>query len=408
MAMSTTKLDDGAKTLAFLASHRLAATPQNYTLAYIALNDPGSPIGRAVAQIISDGYRIKQDEADDILEAHSTTTFFGAYDSKNGELSAHLRHQSLKLSELASSAADATGTFARELSEEAQADPAGSGDTSSIVARMIEHSLHAQSQLTAAMDEVRALREELEAARNDAQRDELTGLANRRAIDAHLAELAEKGDARVIALVDIDNFKSINDRYGHGVGDRVIKLVASTLEDACAPQFVGRWGGEEFIVVMPSSDLAAVVKRLNQARATLADTEFKLRETDEPMGLISFLHGESKENLPRILSSFLSARSSMTSDSVFAFAASALSPRASASLARVIASLLATSASFLISCIFVLTSALISALASSLSFLLTLFRTRFGAAFDATTSARGISSSCFFASILSFCLCSFS
>ena len=291
MAMSTTKLDDGAKTLAFLASHRLAATPQNYTLAYIALNDPGSPIGRAVAQIISDGYRIKQDEADDILEAHSTTTFFGAYDSKNGELSAHLRHQSLKLSELASSAADATGTFARELSEEAQADPAGSGDTSSIVARMIEHSLHAQSQLTAAMDEVRALREELEAARNDAQRDELTSLANRRAIDAHLAELAEKGDARVIALVDIDNFKSINDRYGHGVGDRVIKLVASTLEDACAPQFVGRWGGEEFIVVMPSSDLAAVVKRLNQARATLADTEFKLRETDEPMGLISFSGG---------------------------------------------------------------------------------------------------------------------
>ena len=269
MAMSTTKLDDGAKTLAFLASHRLAATPQNYTLAYIALNDPGSPIGRAVAQIISDGYRIKQDEADDILEAHSTTTFFGAYDSKNGELSAHLRHQSLKLSELASSAADATGTFARELSEEAQADPAGSGDTSSIVARMIEHSLHAQSQLTAAMDEVRALREELEAARNDAQRDELTVLANRRAIDAHLAELAEKGDARVIALVDIDNFKSVNDRYGHGVGDRVIKLVASTLEDACAPQFVG----------------------LNQARATLADTEFKLRETDEPMGLISFSGG---------------------------------------------------------------------------------------------------------------------
>ena len=112
-----------------------------------------------------------------------------------------------------------------------------------------------------------------------------------RPLHAHLAELAEKGDARVIALVDIDNFKSVNDRYGHGVGDRVIKLVASTLEDACAPQFVGRWGGEEFIVVMPSSDLAAVVKRLNQARATLADTEFKLRETDEPMGLISFSGG---------------------------------------------------------------------------------------------------------------------
>ena len=289
--MSAKLPEDAAKPLEFLARHRLAATPQNYTLAYVALSDPGSPIGRAVAEIIAEGYRIKQDEADHILEAHGTTTFFGAYERKNGELSAHLRHQTIKIGELASSAADATGALARELSEEATTLSGGGADSTSIVARMIKHSLQAQARLTAAMDEVKTLREELEAARNDAQRDELTGLANRRAIDAHLAELAEKGEPRVIALCDIDHFKSVNDRYGHGVGDRVIKLVASTLEDACTAQFVGRWGGEEFIVIMPSSDIAAVIKRLNQARQTLADTKFKLRETDEPMGLISFSGG---------------------------------------------------------------------------------------------------------------------
>lgn len=289
--MSAKLPEDAAKPLEFLARHRLAATPQNYTLAYVALSDPGSPIGRAVAEIIAEGYRIKQDEADHILEAHGTTTFFGAYERKNGELSAHLRHQTIKIGELASSAADATGALARELSEEATTLSGGGADSTSIVARMIEHSLQAQARLTAAMDEVKTLREELEAARNDAQRDELTGLANRRAIDAHLAELAEKGEPRVIALCDIDHFKSVNDRYGHGVGDRVIKLVASTLEDACTAQFVGRWGGEEFIVIMPSSDIAAVIKRLNQARQTLAETKFKLRETDEPMGLISFSGG---------------------------------------------------------------------------------------------------------------------
>ena len=289
--MSAKLPEDAAKPLEFLARHRLAATPQNYTLAYVALSDPGSPIGRAVAEIIAEGYRIKQDEADHILEAHGTTTFFGAYERKNGELSAHLRHQTIKIGELASSGADATGALARELSEEATTLSGGGADSTSIVARMIEHSLQAQARLTAAMDEVKTLREELEAARNDAQRDELTGLANRRAIDAHLAELAEKGEPRVIALCDIDHFKSVNDRYGHGVGDRVIKLVASTLEDACTAQFVGRWGGEEFIVIMPSSDIAAVIKRLNQARQTLADTKFKLRETDEPMGLISFSGG---------------------------------------------------------------------------------------------------------------------
>ena len=94
--MSAKLPEDAAKPLEFLARHRLAATPQNYTLAYVALSDPGSPIGRAVAEIIAEGYRIKQDEADDILEAHGTTTFFGAYERKNGELSAHLRHQTIK------------------------------------------------------------------------------------------------------------------------------------------------------------------------------------------------------------------------------------------------------------------------------------------------------------------------
>lgn len=71
----------------------------------------------------------------------------------------------------------------------------------------------------------------------------------------------------------------------------MIKLVADTLDDACSPHFVGRWGGEEFIVVIPSGEAVAAVKLLDFARSELADKEFKLRETDEPMGLISFSGG---------------------------------------------------------------------------------------------------------------------
>ena len=288
--------EDAAKPLEFLARHRLAATPQNYTLAYVALSDPGSPIGRAVAEIIAEGYRIKQDEADHILEAHGTTTFFGAYERKNGELSAHLRHQTIKIGELASSAADATGALARELSEEATTLSGGGADSTSIVARMIEHSLQAQARLTAAMDEVKTLREELEAARNDAQRDELTGLANRRAMQergrVELKLAKRTGVAVSVILCDLDHFKNINDRYGHEAGDAALVKVATVLKGALREtDALGRWGGEEFIVIMPSSDIAAVIKRLNQARQTLADTKFKLRETDEPMGLISFSGG---------------------------------------------------------------------------------------------------------------------
>ncbi len=289
--MSATEFDEGAKTLAFLKSHRLPPTPQNYTLAYIALHDRGSPIALAIKAITDEGFRIKQDEVDTIFERHGGLAIFGLQERANISLATQLRHQTLKISELTSSAADATGAFARELSEEADAFSGDNANALSIMTKMVEHSLQAQSRLTAAVQEVKSLREELEAARNDAHRDELTGLANRRAIDALLAELADKGEARVIALCDIDNFKSVNDRYGHSVGDRVIKLVAKTLEETCAPHFVGRWGGEEFIVIMRSRDFKGGAKLLDKARFELAEKEFKLRETDEPMGLLSFSGG---------------------------------------------------------------------------------------------------------------------
>ena len=200
--MSPMQSDHAAKVMAFLERHRLPPSPQNYTLAYIALNDAGSPMGRAVEAIIAEGYRIKQDEADEIFDRHGGIAIFGSQERNDGELTAHLRHQAIKLGELASSAADATGAFARELSEEAGAFSGDSSNTLSIVARMIEQSLDTQTRLTAAMDEVKALREELEAARHDAQRDELTGLANRRAIDGYLGELAAKGEPRIIALCE--------------------------------------------------------------------------------------------------------------------------------------------------------------------------------------------------------------
>lgn len=249
--MSPMQSDHAAKVMAFLERHRLPPSPQNYTLAYIALNDAGSPMGRAVEAIIAEGYRIKQDEADEIFDRHGGIAIFGSQERNDGELTAHLRHQAIKLGELASSAADATGAFARELSEEAGAFSGDSGNTLSIVTRMIEQSLDTQTRLTAAMDEVKALREELEAARHDAQRDELTGLANRRAIDGYLGELAAKGEPRIIALCDIDHFKSVNDRYGHAAGDRVLTAFADVVAEAVRSRdVIGRLGGEEFAIVL--------------------------------------------------------------------------------------------------------------------------------------------------------------
>ncbi|MCC6527829.1 MAG: sensor domain-containing diguanylate cyclase [Polyangiaceae bacterium] len=94
----------------------------------------------------------------------------------------------------------------------------------------------------------------LEALRELAYLDALTGVGNRRYAEAELAtRLAERrrhGIPFGLLFVDVDRFKDVNDRHGHEVGDAVLRLVASTLRHAArVNDFVGRWGGEELVVI---------------------------------------------------------------------------------------------------------------------------------------------------------------
>jgi diguanylate cyclase (GGDEF)-like protein/PAS domain S-box-containing protein len=88
-----------------------------------------------------------------------------------------------------------------------------------------------------------------------ADRDPLTGIANRRRITGRLAECAAQPGGAALLLIDIDNFKDINDLRGHAVGDRVIREIARTVESRLRPgMLVGRLGGDEFAVIVPDVD----------------------------------------------------------------------------------------------------------------------------------------------------------
>lgn len=89
--------------------------------------------------------------------------------------------------------------------------------------------------------------------------DPLTGLANRRYVDmnllARLDEMLRYGWQFGVVMMDIDHFKAVNDRYGHDVGDRVLQMVARTLEHSSrSSDIIGRWGGEEFIAVIANTN----------------------------------------------------------------------------------------------------------------------------------------------------------
>jgi diguanylate cyclase (GGDEF)-like protein len=99
----------------------------------------------------------------------------------------------------------------------------------------------------------------------DARRDSLTGLLNRRAFEEACAALTRPG---LLAVLDLDHFKRINDRYGHEAGDRVLRAVADVLLDTVAGcGEVYRWGGEEFVVCVPGDcgvDAHALLERVRR------------------------------------------------------------------------------------------------------------------------------------------------
>lgn len=124
----------------------------------------------------------------------------------------------------------------------------------------------------------RAFTLELEQHR-DARTDSLTGLANRRAMQER-GRVEMKRERRTqtpvsVILVDLDHFKSINDKYGHETGDTALFQVARILRDALRESdALGRWGGEEFMVVLPGTDARGAAEVAERMRKSIAAATF--------------------------------------------------------------------------------------------------------------------------------------
>jgi two-component system cell cycle response regulator len=113
--------------------------------------------------------------------------------------------------------------------------------------------------------------------------DPLTGLHNRRYLDSHLQTLFDRARARnkplSIMFADIDRFKTINDSWGHDGGDAVLREFAARLRKTLrAIDLVCRYGGEEFVVVMPETDLAVAERVAERVRGEIAGEGFRPAE----------------------------------------------------------------------------------------------------------------------------------
>lgn len=105
-----------------------------------------------------------------------------------------------------------------------------------------------------------------------ADTDPLTGLLNRRAMENRVRHIRTDSPTFCVAMADLDHFKDLNDTYGHDTGDRALRLLSRVLRTALRDtDIVSRHGGEEFLIVLPDTDLVTAQSALDRLRQRLAD-----------------------------------------------------------------------------------------------------------------------------------------
>ncbi len=147
-------------------------------------------------------------------------------------------------------------------------------------------------RLSASTRQIEVLRAELDDAKREAQTDALTSLANRRAFDDRLrnmaAEATTSGQPMALVMLDIDHFKKVNDSFGHPVGDAVLRRTAGTVAGALkAPAMAARFGGEEFAVLLPATAFAEALDMAESLRRAVSAQTFALRSTGTKLGEIT-------------------------------------------------------------------------------------------------------------------------
>jgi diguanylate cyclase len=173
-------------------------------------------------------------------------------------------------------------------------------------AQLDERLNHMTSRLKAVEQESTHLRAHLRQRRVEAMRDPLTGIANRLAFEERLAReyarCKRHGHPLSLLVLDVDHFKSINDGYGHKAGDRALKLIARQLRgNLRESDFLGRYGGEEFVALLPDTPHEGVAGVAEKLRLAIENSDFHHHGKKVPVtisiGYAHFLTGERSEDV---------------------------------------------------------------------------------------------------------------
>jgi diguanylate cyclase len=280
----------------------LPADPAGYQLWYSYAAGANPDLNHAINQKLDEKGKLSADEVDEIYTEYFSPSQTQAGLARIGtRVSAEIDSAIAMLDELILST-----SRSRDDCSDASSKLAESTDRNSIraIADSLVRSLRdielrhgaLEERFNASKRELETLQHTLSEMSLESSRDPLTGLANRRHFDRSLEQAIVKAEAEgsplSLLMIDIDEFKGFNDRYGHLTGDSVLRLVGSALTQSIKGQdLAARYGGEEFAVLLPNTRLEGAVSVAESLRLRVMRRELKRRSTGERLGVITISVG---------------------------------------------------------------------------------------------------------------------
>lgn len=286
--------------------------PSSYTVWYEHLAGLNQPLSEAIDACLKAPEAIGQTQIDQLYERHVAERDHGSA----AQLQAGLSELLGKLVKVAAASGEGTAEYARAL-EEYQRELGSIADAEGlrrVIQSLVSSTAEArsaaeqiQTELEASRAEMAQLRDSVGSLKSEALSDPLTGLHNRRGFERTLADLYGAGGgglaSATLLMADIDHFKKVNDTYGHLIGDQVIRATAQVLKSAVKGRdVVARFGGEEFVVLLPDTPGQGALALAEQIRAAFGKLRIRRQGSDEmiaqitiSIGVATPLPGESVE-----------------------------------------------------------------------------------------------------------------
>ncbi len=282
--------------LPLMTKYNIPITPMNYAVWYAHVSKSNKPLSLEINTMIKSGAPFSKE---------NNQSLYHRFCSEDNDREIRALREDLKkvltsIVEEVSELCGETGQYQSQLTTSAErlSDDAPLKNIRQVVNELIvetqsivKYGKTAQDKLAEKTTELEALQSKFNEVKHEAFKDFLTGIANRKSFDENLEQMMQatmSEDDLCLLIIDIDHFKAFNDTHGHIVGDEVLKFVADKIKSIIRGQdFVARFGGEEFAVILPRTDLSGGAAVAENIRRLFAGTNLKTAGSAKPLGALT-------------------------------------------------------------------------------------------------------------------------